>query len=397
MQYDFDQIINRRGTDCSKWGRYHPEALPLWVADMDFVSAQPIIDALHQRVSHGVFGYSMESTALTEAICERLLRLQGWAIDPASVVYIPGVVSSFNIAIRAIGDRGDGVLINTPVYPPFLTAPTNQQHTLQPAQQAYTLRDGHLHYEVDFDALENAVDETTKLFLLCSPHNPTGRAYTRQELLDLAAFCAERDIVICSDEIHCDLLLDGNEHFSIAALDPAIEARTITLIAPSKTYNIPDLGCSMAIIPNPDLRAKFEAAMAGIVPHVTALGKSGSLAAYTEGDEWLEQVLTYLTANRDFVVDYVDAHLPGIKTTVPEATYLAWLDCGEAGIEGNAHTFFLEQASVVLNDGVLFGPGGEGFVRLNFGCPRATLEQALEQMKAALALPDRSQPALTTL
>ena len=176
MQYDFDQIVNRRGTDSAKWGYYDQDALPLWVADMDFVSAQPILDALHQRVDHGVFGYSMALPALTEAICERMSRLQGWQVEPESVLYIPGVVSSFNVAIRAIGDRGDGVLVNTPVYPPFLTAPENQQRQLQTAEQACTLRDGHLHYEVDFDALANAADETTRFFLLCSPHNPTGRA-----------------------------------------------------------------------------------------------------------------------------------------------------------------------------------------------------------------------------
>ena len=348
MSYDFDQIVDRRNSDSAKWGYYDDDILPLWVADMDFVSPQPIIDAMRDRLDHGIFGYSRTPPELPEAICERMLRQQGWAIDPESILFIPGLVSGLNVVARAIGDRGDGVLVNTPVYPPFLSAPENQLRTLHAAEQSVSLRDGHLHYDIDFYVLGNATDGSSKLFILCNPHNPTGRAYTRDELLGMAELCAERDLVICSDEIHCDLLLDDAKHISIAALDPAIEARTITLLAPSKTYNIPGLGCSIAVIPNPELRARFEAASAGIVPHVNLLGLHAALAAYTQCDGWLNEMLAYLTANRNLVVDYVDQSLPGIRTTVPEATYLAWLDCREAGIEGSPYKFFLENAKVAL-------------------------------------------------
>ena len=239
-------------------------------------------------------------------------------------------------------------------------------------------------YEIDFDAFEAAITPQTELFILCNPHNPIGRGFTREELTRMAEICVRHDVIICSDEIHCDLLLDGTPHHSIAVLSPEIAEQTITLLAPSKTYNIPGLGCSVAIVQNAALRERVNKAAEGIVPHINVMGFVAALAAYTEGGEWLEQILRYLAANRDAVVEYVIGCLPGIATTVPQATYLAWLDCRQAGIEGNPYEFFLKEAKVALNDGVAFGPSGEGFVRLNFGCSRATLMQALEQMQTAL-------------
>lgn len=382
--YDFDEIIDRRASDSSKWHFYGEEVLPMWVADMDFRSPEPIRQAMHERVDHGVFGYGGPNAKFREVVCERLAQLYGWEVHPEAVISLPGLVCGLNIVSRAIGERGDGVLVNTPMYPPFLSAPLNQERELHDVLLAKGERDGHLYYTVDYNAFEGAIRPNTRLFMLCNPHNPVGRAYRPDELLQMAAIAERHNLVICSDEIHCDLLLGGTQHTPLAALAPEIAERTVTLMAPSKTFNVPGLGCSFAIIPNADLRRKMQKASAGIVPHVNLLGYAAAIAAYTECQDWLDELQSYLTANRDFVVGYLMQHLPHLPVTVPEATYLAWIDCRESGIEGSPQKFFLEEAKVALNDGTAFGKGGEGFVRLNFGCPRGLLEQGLESMRTAL-------------
>ena len=384
MTFDFDRPVERRGTDSAKWGYFGADILPMWVADMDFRSPQPIIDALQARVAQGVFGYGMDSRPLRAALVERMQRLYGWHIAPEDIVFLPGLVSGLNVVAKAIGAPGDSVLVHTPVYGPFLTAPVNQQRALLTAPLACTRAGARLHYTMDMDATAAAVQPDTRLFILCNPHNPVGRAWTPAELADLAAFCARHDLVICSDEIHCDLLLDGARHTPMASLLPEIAQRTITLMAPSKTFNVPGLGASIAIIQNPALRKQVEQAATGIVPHLNILGMVAAEAAYTECDAWLEALLAYLAANRDFALQYIDTHLPRMRTTCPEATYLLWLDCNDAGIEGKPADFFMAQAKVAVNDGAWFGEGGEGFVRLNFGCARATLEAGLSQITAAL-------------
>ena len=384
MAYDFDQPVERAGSDSSKWRVYGAEAIPMWVADMDFRSPEPVLEAIHKRVDHGVFCYGGESQRLQEVICERMAQLHGWQIKPEDIVLLPGLVCGLNVVSRAIGKAGDGVLVSTPVYPPFLTAPVNQDRTLQTASLARTDDGKTMHYAMDFDAFARAIDTTTELFILCNPHNPVGRAYTKAELEGIAEICTRHDMVICSDEIHCDLLLGDTKHFPIAALDPAVAERTITLVAPSKTFNVPGLGCSAAIIPNADLRAKVNKAASGIVPHVNVLGIAAAIAAYTECQDWLDGLLAYLTANRDFAVNFITEHLPNIKVTVPEATYLAWLDCREADIEGTPYDFFLKEAKVALNDGARFGEEGKNFVRLNFGTTRALLAEGLNRMRHAM-------------
>lgn len=384
MGYDFDVIIDRRASDSSKWHFYSEDVLPMWVADMDFRSPEPILRAMHERVDHGVFGYGGASTQLREVICERMARLYGWEIHPEAVVSLPGLVCGLNVVSRAIGERGDGALVSTPVYPPFLSAPTNQDRELHAAPLAKNVRNGRLSYTIDYDAFEGAIRPNTRLFILCNPHNPIGRAYTPAELTKMADIALRHNLVICSDEIHCDLLLDGAQHTPLASLAPEIAERTITLMAPSKTFNVPGLGCSLAIIPNADLRRQMQKASAGIVPHVNLLGYAAAIAAYTECQDWLDALCLYLTANRNFVVDYFTQHFPHLPITAPEATYLAWIDCRESGIEGSPQKFFLEHAKVALNDGSAFGQGGEGFVRLNFGCPRGLLEQGLASMENAL-------------
>ncbi len=384
MSYDFDRVIERRGTDSAKWGYFPEDVLPMWVADMDFASPQPIIDALARRVEHGVFGYGLESQPLKRALVERMMRLYGWEIRPEEILFLPGLVSGLNVVSRAIGDRGDGVLINTPVYGPFLTAPINQHRTLQSAPLRVRSIGRRLHYELNMEGLAEAIQPQTRLFLLCNPHNPVGRAYTREELSEIAAFCEAHDLVICSDEIHCDLLLDDTRHIPIASLAPEIAQRTITLMAPSKTFNIPGLGASFAIIQNSTLRKQVEGAMAGITPHVNILGMAAAEAAYTQCDPWLEALRSYLTANRNFAVAFLEQHLPNVRFTCPEATYLLWVDLREVVDGGKPADFLLRKAKLAVNDGAWFGEGGEGFVRLNFGCPRRTLEEGLQRMAAAL-------------
>jgi len=385
MSYTFDFPIQRRGTDSAKWSYYGPDTLPMWVADMDFVSPQPILDALQARVAQGVFGYGSDPDALRTVLVDRMQRLYGWAIQQEQIVFLPGLVCGLNVVSRAVGTPGDGVLVTTPVYPPFLSAPINQQRVVHAAPLAQHVTGKRLHYTVDFDAMAGAIQHNTRLFILCNPHNPTGVAYSRAELTRMAELCEANDLVICSDEIHCDLMLDGAKHIPIASLSPAIAQRTVTLMAPSKTFNIPGLGASFAIVPNPALRKQVEHAALGIVPHLNILGVIAAEAAYTQCDAWLQALLVYLQQNRDFAVNYIEEYFPDIKVTCPDATYLLWLDCRDAGIKGNAQKFFLEQAHVAVNDGKIFGDDGDGFVRLNFGCPRATLVAGLEQMRQALA------------
>ena len=382
MSIDLDRIVDRRASDSAKWRRYDEDVLPLWVADMDFPAPEPVIRALRERVDHGLFGYPIENPDLRPALVEHLERLYGWRVAPEALVPVPGVVTGFNLATHALTTPGDGVLAQTPVYYPILYAPGNAGCTLE--EMELTLRaDGQ--YEIDFDAFEAAITPRTRIFVLCNPHNPVGRVFRQDELERMAEICLRHDVAICSDEIHCDLLFRGQRHLPIASLAPEIAARTITLMAPSKTYNVAGLKFSVAIIEDADLRERYQKARAGLVSWVTALAQIAALTAYREGQPWLDAVLRYLEDNRDFLFDYVAAELPGIGMSKPEGTYLAWLDCRQAGIEGKTpHEFFLQEARVALNDGATFGRGGEGFVRLNFACPRATLVEALERIKSAL-------------
>lgn len=385
MRYNFDEIIDRSNSDAAKWTYYDKSPLPLWVADMDFHSPEPVIRALHERVEHGVFGYGMPPLALAETICQRMHDLYQWEVTPGQIIYVPSIVAGFNIAIRSIGEPGDEVLVQTPVYPPFLSAPGFQNRVLATADLTLTPNGKTIGYEIDFDRFEAAITPKTQIFLLCNPHNPIGRGFSREEQLCLADICLRHNITICSDEIHSDLLLGGTTHIPMATLSPEIADRCITLIAPSKTFNMPGLGCGIAIIQNDSLRRAYEKTMRGLTGHINIMGYTAALAAYRDGGEWLAQLLDYLTANRDFVDQYIQDNLPGVTATRPVATYLTWLDCRQSGIEGNPFQFFLTEANVALNDGKAFGAAGEGFVRLNFGCPRSILVQALDQMRDALS------------
>jgi len=381
MTYDFDRLIERRGTHSDKWQKYGPDVLPLWIADMDFQSPEPVIRALRGRVEHGVFGYlAFEQPEFHELFADRLLKRYNWRVSPDAVVLIPGVIPGFNVAGRVLAAPGDGLILQTPVYPPILRAASSIGLTREEAPLARR-PDGS--YAPDLDAFAAALRERTRFFLLCNPHNPVGRVFSRDELTRLAEVCLRRGLAIVADEIHCELTLDGQRHTPIASLAPEISERTITLMAPSKTFNLAGLKCSVAIIPNAALREKFVAGRVDLVQTVNVLGYAAAFAAYRDGQPWLDELLRYLEANRDFVVEYVRARLPGVAVAPPEATYLAWLDCRNAGPAApDPFTFFLEKARVALSDGALFGAGG--FVRLNFGCPRSILTEALDRMSLAL-------------
>ncbi len=381
MRYDFDLDTCRSSTDCEKWQRYDKDVLPLWVADMDFRAPEPVIAALHRRIDHGVFGYGHEPGRLRSLLADRLRRLYGWQVAPEAFVLLPGVITGLNLACRAFALPGDAVIVSPPVYTPILTAPG----TAGLARVEVPLRDpGDLRYTLDMDELAGAITPATRLLMLCNPHNPVGRAFLPDELARLAETCAGHDLLICSDEIHCDLIFPEHRHTPIASLSPEIAARTVTLMAPSKTFNVPGLKCAFAVIPDAKVRARFQAARAGLVSEPNILGLAAMEAAYTDGGDWLAQCLAYLAENRNLVVRYVAEHLPGIRTVAPEATFLAWLDCRALDLPGSPYRFFLEHARVALSDGAVYGSGGAGFVRLNFACPRALLLEALDRMAAAL-------------
>ncbi|MGC3963334.1 MAG: PatB family C-S lyase [Rhodocyclaceae bacterium] len=377
MEFDFDTPIIRSASDSLKWGRYAGrDVLPLWVADMDFASPPAIIEALHKRVEHGVFGYAAPWPSLVDAVVEGVARDHGWRIDADWLVWLPGIVTGFNLACAIAGAPGDEVFTFTPVYPPFLSAPRHTGRRL--ARSDMRLQDRR--WAFDWDDVSRKINERTRMLLLCSPHNPVGRVYDHQEVFRLAAIAEQHDLLICSDEIHAGLVLDPRRpHVPIAALDDTVARRTITLMAPSKTWNVPGLFCGFAIIPDPALRQRYVAAMQGIVPHANVLGLVAAEAAYRDGDPWRQALLKYLADNAR-AVEAAVAEIPGLSMTPVEATYLAWIDCRQAGLERPVAHF--EAHGVGLSDGADFGM--PGFVRLNFGCPRSTLDEALRRMRAAL-------------
>jgi len=388
MQYNFDQLPERRTAECEKWHSYPENVLPMWVADMDFVSPQPVVQALLNRVTHGVYGYPRGLHGEPDTMCDLRSAIIAWLenhfhwrIEPEELVFLPGVVTGFNLACHTLEAPREGVLIQTPVYQPIFEA---ARKTGKLDQQAALARSPQGVYSIDWDGLSASINAQTGMLLLCNPHNPVGRVFKRAELERLADVCLSHGMLICSDEIHCDLVYPGQQHIPIASLDPEIARHTITLMAPSKTFNLAGLKFSYAIIQDPDLRKRYWSASKGLVGWVNVLARVAAQAAYEAGQEWLSQLLGYLETNRDTLADFVERELPGISMVKPEGTYLAWLDCRDTGLE-DPYKFFLESAQVALNDGTTYGQGGQGFVRLNFGCPRAMLVEAMERMRRALA------------
>jgi cystathionine beta-lyase len=393
MPFNFDSIIERRNTNCIKWRQYPQDVLPLWVADMDFAAPEPILKALQCTLEHGVLGYESPTRELCETVAARMQTLYGWQVLPDTVVATPGVVAGYTAAAHTLCAAGQGILVQPPVYPPFLKVHESGGWMRQDAALVKETAGSTLRYSVDFDGFQKALHSggsKTGMFLLCNPHNPTGQVYTRDDIGRMADICLKKDVVICSDEIHSEILLGGAKHFPVANLDPEIAGRTITLVAPSKTFNVPGLFCGFAIIPNRELLGRYKQTVERMAMHVSSLGLEAAQVAFSgECDEWLAALRAYLTGNRDFLVESIRSEFAGIRTTIPDATYLAWLDCTGLVSSGKISTlpqeFFLKKAKVALNEGSDFGSDGEGFVRLNFGCPRATLVEALRRMKSSLA------------
>lgn len=371
---DFSELIDRRGGDSIKWNRYRgADVLPMWVADMDFSAPSHVLEVLRERVNHGVFGYAEAGAGLEAAVIAHLQQRYAWQVQADWLVWLPGLVTGLNLACRT---AQGGVLTTTPIYPPFLSAP---RHSSQGLAKAPLGLDGAGCWYMDWDALEAAIQPDTRLLLLCHPHNPVGRVWRKDELERLGDLVLRHDLLVCSDEIHCDLILEeGLAHFPFAMLGPEMARRTITLMAPSKTFNVPGLGCAFAVIPDPNLRKAFHRSMAGIVPHVNVMGLVACEAAYRHGEPWRQALLKTLRGHRQRVVDGV-AQCRGLRMNPGEATYLAWIDARGLGLENPARHF--EAHGLGLSDGAEFG--APGWVRLNFGCPLSTLELGLQRLQLA--------------
>ena len=379
MTYNFDNPPPRHHTASLKWEKYtNSDVIPLWVADMDFASAPEIVTALQRRVSHGIFGYTLPGDGVNTSVVNYLQQQHGYVVDPRWIVWTPSVVPALNLFCRAFGQPGESVMTVTPVYAPFLTSPTYSNKKLVTVDLHW---DGS-RWTFDFDAMEKAIQPHTKSFILCNPHNPVGRVFSKEELTALGEFCSRHNLILCSDEIHSDLILNGNlTHQPINLIDPEISQRTITLMSPSKTYNLPGLCCAYAIIENSELRNSFRKASRGIITEINTFGYVGCQAAYNQGEPWRQALIQYLRSNRDLVYSFAAEHLPGINLRPMEATYMAWMDARSLHLDQPAAYF--EKHGVGLSDGAPFG--ASGFLRLNFACPRARLQKALQRMASALA------------
>ncbi len=380
---DFDKIIDRRASDSVKWHHFAEDVLPMWVADMDYKCPPAVMEALHRRVDHGVFGYAMLTEGLTEVVQKRLLDKYGWETEADWIDYVPGIVTGFNLAVRTFCEPGDALIFQVPAYPPFFGAGPNAgvRSVLNPLIEN---ADGS--YSLDFERFEEQIiSEKVKLFILCNPHNPSGQVFSREKLLQLAEICLRHGVLICSDEIHCDLLYDDAKHIPIASLSDEIAQNCLTFMAPSKTYNIAGLHASVMITSNSKLRDAISKTRAGLVGRPDMLALTASKAAFEEGEPWLKACLAYMQANRDHLHRFVNEEMQGVRMFKAPATFLAWLDCRETGLT-KPQKFFLEEAKVGLNDGATFGEAYSGFVRLNYATQRSLLDAGLKRMRDALQM-----------
>jgi cystathionine beta-lyase len=387
MKYDFDRVMDRTQSESIKWigNEEHfgeKDLLPMWVADMDFQSPAPVIQALVERAQHGFFGYPWRSPAYYDSIIGWMRKRHSWDIRREWIVNAPGVVSALDLAVHALTQPGDKIVIQPPVYFPFFSIVRNNGRQL--VENRLKFENGH--YRMDLQDLEKQIDARTKALILCSPHNPVGRVWTPDELAALGELCIRKDLLILSDEIHSDLILNGHKHTPLATLTEELAQRTCTLIAPSKTFNLPGLGASAVIIPNGKLRTAFNNAVENFGLQVgNVFGIVALQAAYQYGEEWLKQMLDYVEGNVAYATRFLAERIPGIKFACPEGTYLLWLDCRGLGLSHTAlRDLIIKQAKVALNDGPEFGSGGEGFQRMNLACPRSILEEGLVRIERAV-------------
>ncbi len=383
---NFNITPNRRKFDTDiKWNYYKKDILPMWVADMDFPAPKPILDALHKQLDQGVLGYEWANgTQLPEVVANRMERLYMWKVQPEAVVTVTGIVSGYSVAVRAFEASKKGVAFQTPVYNEFHEVKNNMGVPQIDIPFVKNVKGNIMTYEVDWDLFEKRVKKAG-IFLLCNPHNPLGIIFSRKELTRMAEICIKHKVIIVSDEIHSELLLDDNKFTPMAKLSREIEQHVITLIAPSKTFNVAGLFCGFAIIPNKELRDRYNTELNHLRLHVASTGLHASKAAFSgKCDGWLAELNRYLTGNRDFLVDYVTKYMPNVRTTIPDATYLGWLDFTQTNIDGSPFEFFREKAKVAVSEGKIFGKEGAGHVRINFGTSRAILKEGLERMRKAL-------------
>jgi cystathionine beta-lyase len=384
---DFDQPISRQGSHSLKHDAVKAvfgteDVLPLWVADMDFATPPAVTDALLQRAAHPLYGYTLAPDSLFDAMAYWIETRRQWPIQCNWLMLAPGVVPTLNATVLALTQPGDGVIVQPPIYPPFFSAVTQADRVL--LENPLRLSNGK--YRMDLDQLENCMKKGARLMLLCAPHNPTGRVWEREELEDLLALTQRYHVTLLSDEIHADLTYPGVTHLSPGAITADSNA-IITAIAPSKTFNIPGLGLSALIVPNPEHRKALQISFEMLhVSTTNPFSLAAFEAAYREGGPWLAQLRKYLAANRDFARDFIEQHLPGIHLIEPEATYLLWLDCHELGLNDSAlKQFFVKKARVGLNPGITFGANGSGFMRMNIGTRKAVVAEALTRIADALA------------
>ncbi|MHA1670370.1 MAG: MalY/PatB family protein [Promethearchaeota archaeon] len=394
MKYDFNKFNDRRDSFSLKWskaalqrfyGKNNDDLIPLWVADMDFECPKPVVDAIKKEAEGKIYGYNWhKTTTYLEAVTGWMMRRHQWEVDPKWIVYSPGIVPAINMMIQTFSNIGDKIIIQPPVYYPFFSAVTDNGRRLVLNQLYYENQK----YSFDFeDFEEKAKDPLTKIFILCSPHNPAGRVWTKKELKKLGDICLEHNIIIISDEIHHDLVLPGKVHTLFSTISKEFEQKSIICTAPSKTFNLAGLQVSNIIIPNEKMRESFIHTIAyknGItIPN--SFGIVAMIAAYNEGEEWLDQVLRYLDTNFHFLKEFVKNNLPDVKYIEPEGTYLGWLDFNSVGLnDEELKNIILNKANVVLDDGKLFGPGGEGFQRINVACSKSILEESMKRIKEAM-------------
>ncbi|REB08759.1 pyridoxal phosphate-dependent aminotransferase [Sporosarcina sp. BI001-red] len=386
MIYNFDNVIDRRNTGSVKWDKkdevfQERDVLPMWVADMDFPSPQPIIEAIKQRADHGIFGYSTMHDGYYDAIIEWNQRRHQWSIEKDWITISPGVVPALNTIVKTFTEPGDKIIIQSPVYYPFTNAIVENGREV--VLNRLQLENGR--YYMDFEDLRNQLDPSVKMIILCNPHNPGGSVWTKGELQELGEICLAHNILVVSDEIHCDLVYTDYKYTPFASISEAFEQNTICCTAPSKTFNLAGLQLSNIIIPNEDLRQKFLDAVSRTPLQLTnPFAIAATESGYKRGDEWLEQLIAYLQQNVAYLTDYITTHLKAITVIQPESTYLVWLDCRGLGLEPEQlEELLIKKAKVGFNQGYTFGPGGEGFVRVNIACPQSVLKEGLTRMDKA--------------
>lgn len=384
---NFDKVISRQNTIARKWDAMDEvygtnNLLPMWVADMDFESPKEVIEAIRSRAEHGVFGYPFRKETYFEVIIDWQRRRHGFNVDMEWFVCTPAVVTAISVAVQTFTNPGDKVIIQPPIYPPFFTCVT--KNSRQVVENSLMFNNGR--YEIDFEDLERKIDPQVKMLILCNPHNPVGRAWGTDELRKLGELCTRNNIIMLSDEMHCDLVYSPHKHVPLASISSEISNKTITFISPAKAFNLTAFYNSVTIIPDETLRRRFFQAMDNLeLLHGNLFGIVALEAAYKYGEEWLDKLLLYLNDNADYLTRFIKAEIPQIKVNKPEATYLAWLDCRSLSLAPDElKDFWVNKAKVAVNDGSTFGKNGEGFVRLNFGCTRARLEEALQRIKCAV-------------